>query len=84
MTESFMCRFGAISSLLCPNVDVLKLIYVMFTISMEERDRCYSLILSRTSREAAKGLIAFTSEIDCDQTAMGLLPLTSAVLLIAK
>jgi hypothetical protein len=29
-------------------------------------------------------LIAFTPEIDCDQTAMGLPPVTSAVLLIGK
>jgi hypothetical protein len=30
-----------------------------------------------------KGLIVFTPEIDCDQMAMGLRPVTSAVLLIA-
>jgi hypothetical protein len=34
--------------------------------------------------EATKGLIALALEIDCDQTAMGLLHVTSAVLLIAK
>jgi hypothetical protein len=34
--------------------------------------------------KATKGLIAFTLEIDCNQTAMGLPPITSAVLLIAK
>jgi hypothetical protein len=33
---------------------------------------------------ANKGLIALTPEIDCDQTAMGLPPFTSAVFLIAK
>jgi hypothetical protein len=31
-----------------------------------------------------KGLIALTPEVDCDQTAMGLPPVTSAVCLIAK
>jgi hypothetical protein len=31
-----------------------------------------------------KGLIAFTPEIDCDQTAMGLPPVTAGVFLIAK
>jgi hypothetical protein len=30
-----------------------------------------------------KGLIASTPEVDCDQTAMGSPPVTSAVLLIA-
>jgi hypothetical protein len=34
--------------------------------------------------KVTKGLIAFTPEIDCDQTAMGLPPITSAVLLMAK
>jgi hypothetical protein len=34
--------------------------------------------------KATKGLIAFKPEIDCDQTAMGLPHITSAVLLIAK
>jgi hypothetical protein len=34
--------------------------------------------------KATKGLIAFAPEIDFDQTAMGLPPVTSAVLLIAK
>jgi hypothetical protein len=32
---------------------------------------------------ATKVLIALTPEMDCDQTAMGLLPVTSAVFLIA-
>jgi hypothetical protein len=30
-----------------------------------------------------KGLIALTAEIDCDQTAIGLPPVTAAVFLIA-
>jgi hypothetical protein len=34
--------------------------------------------------KATKGLIAFVPEIDCDQTAMGLPPVTSAIFLIAK
>jgi hypothetical protein len=34
--------------------------------------------------KATKGLIVFTPEIDCVQTAMGLPPVMSAVLLIAK
>jgi hypothetical protein len=36
------------------------------------------------SYKATIGLIAFTPEIDCDQTAMGLPPVTSAVFLTAK
>jgi hypothetical protein len=36
------------------------------------------------SYKATIELIAFTPEIDCDQTAIGLPPVTSAVLLIAK
>jgi hypothetical protein len=39
----------------------------------------HTYITSRT-----KGLIAFTPEKDCDQAAMGLPPITSGVLLIAK
>jgi hypothetical protein len=34
--------------------------------------------------QATKGVTAFTPEIDCDQAAMGLPPVTSAVFLIAK
>jgi hypothetical protein len=34
--------------------------------------------------KASKGLIAPIPEIDCNQMAMGLPPVTSAVLLIAK
>jgi hypothetical protein len=33
---------------------------------------------------ATKGFIAFTPEIDSDQTVMGLSPVTSAVFLIVK
>jgi hypothetical protein len=36
------------------------------------------------SSKATKGLTALTSEMDCDQTAMNLPPVTSAVCLIAK
>jgi hypothetical protein len=36
------------------------------------------------SEKATKGLIAFTPEIDCDQTSMGLPSVTSAVFLIAN
>jgi hypothetical protein len=32
----------------------------------------------------AKGLTAFTPDMDCDQTVMGLSPVTSAVFLIAN
>jgi hypothetical protein len=39
---------------------------------------------SRQSKKATKGIIALTPEIDYDQTAMGLPPATSVVLLIAK
>jgi hypothetical protein len=34
--------------------------------------------------KATKGLIALTHEIGCDETAMGLPPVTSAMFLIAK
>jgi hypothetical protein len=34
--------------------------------------------------KATKGLIALTSEIDCNQTAIGLPPVMSAVFLIPK
>jgi hypothetical protein len=34
-------------------------------------------------RKMTKGLTAFTTKMDCDQTGMGLLPVTSAVFLIA-
>jgi hypothetical protein len=45
----------------------------------------YHLSLSSMDVEkATKVLIAFAPEIDCDQITMGLLPVTSAVLLIAK
>jgi hypothetical protein len=36
------------------------------------------------SYKATTGLIAFTPEIDCDKTAMGLPSVTSAVFLTAK
>jgi hypothetical protein len=36
------------------------------------------------SLKATKGILALTPEIDCDQTAMGLPPVTTAVFLIAK
>jgi hypothetical protein len=36
------------------------------------------------SWKTTTGLIAITSEIDYDQTAMGLIPVTSAVFLIAE
>jgi hypothetical protein len=36
------------------------------------------------SYKATKGFIALTPEIDCDQTAMGLTLVTSAVFLIDK
>jgi hypothetical protein len=36
------------------------------------------------SYKATKGLIAPIPEIDCDQTVMGLTPVTSAVFLIAQ
>jgi hypothetical protein len=36
------------------------------------------------SYKATKGLIALITEIDCNKTAMGLPPVTSAVFLIAN
>jgi hypothetical protein len=36
------------------------------------------------SKKATKVLIALTPDVDCDQTAMGLPPVTSAVFLMAK
>jgi hypothetical protein len=50
----------------------------------EQNKRIAPLFLYMDVEKATKGLIAFTPEIDCDQTAMGLSPVTSAVLLIAK
>jgi hypothetical protein len=46
-----------------------------------DRDKIKEKHLSLSSTEES---IALTPEIDCDQMAMGLPPLTSAVLLIAK
>jgi hypothetical protein len=43
-----------------------------------------SLFLPWMSQKTNKGLIAHTPEIDCDQMAMGLPPVTSAVFLIAE
>jgi hypothetical protein len=43
-----------------------------------------SLFLPWMSSLATKGLTAVTPEIDCDQTAMGLPPVTSAVFIIGK
>jgi hypothetical protein len=43
-----------------------------------------SFFLTWMSQKATKGLIALTPEIDCDQTASGLPPATSAVFLLAK
>jgi hypothetical protein len=39
---------------------------------------------SLSSMDVVKGVIAFTPEIECDQTAIGLPTVTSAVLLIVK
>jgi hypothetical protein len=48
------------------------------------RDKTKEYHLSLSSMDVVKGLIAFTPEIEYDQTAMGLPPVTSAVLLIAN
>jgi hypothetical protein len=40
--------------------------------------------LPRKSKKATKGYTGFTPAMYCDQTAMGLPPVTSAVVLIAK
>jgi hypothetical protein len=50
----------------------------------DKRKESTSLFLSWMPKKASKGLIAFTSEIDCDQTTTGLPSVLSAVLLIAK
>jgi hypothetical protein len=47
------------------------------------RDRTKEKYLSLSSMDVVKGLIALLAEIDCNRTAMGLLPVTSATL-IAK
>jgi hypothetical protein len=41
---------------------------------------CTSLFLPWKAYRATKGLIPFTLEIDCDRMAMGLPPVTSAVI----
>jgi hypothetical protein len=41
-------------------------------------------VINGTIDYATKGLIALTPEIDCDQTAIGLPPVTSSVFLLAK
>jgi hypothetical protein len=41
-------------------------------------------VVSKGLIKVTKGLITLTPEIDCDQTAMNLPPITSAVFLIAK
>jgi hypothetical protein len=45
---------------------------------------CTSLFLPWMSKKSTKGLIAFTLEIECNQTAKDLPPVKYAVLLIAK
>jgi hypothetical protein len=48
-----------------------------------EQKNSTSLFLPRMSYKATKGLTASSPEIDCNQTAMDLPPVTSAVFLIA-
>jgi hypothetical protein len=58
---------------------------------MEERERCYSFILSLSLSFGLvwcpgqnKRIAPLTPEIDCNKTVMGLPPVTSAVFLIAN
>jgi hypothetical protein len=54
-------------------------------VSCGVRDKIKEEHLSLSSMDVVKGDLRFnTTEIDCGQTAMGLPPVTSAVLLIAK
>jgi hypothetical protein len=61
-------------------------VYVIVCVSCGIRDKIkeYLSYLPWMSYKATKELITFASEIDCDQTAMGLPPVTTAVLLTAK
>jgi hypothetical protein len=49
-----------------------------------QNKRVTSLFLPWMSYKTTKGLTALTPEVDCDQTAIGLPPVTSAVFLIAS
>jgi hypothetical protein len=49
-----------------------------------EHKNSNSLFRPWTLLKATKGLTALASQMDCDQTAMALLSVTSAVFLIAK
>jgi hypothetical protein len=53
-------------------------------LSYTKSNAYFSNITYSMSYKATIGLIAFTPEINCDQTAMGLPPVTSAVFLTAK
>jgi hypothetical protein len=48
------------------------------------KEKHLSLFPWMVKGKATKGLIALTPEIDCDQTAMGLPPVTPAIFLNAK
>jgi hypothetical protein len=64
----------------CHNLEISKF-FICLVWCPEQNKRIAPLSLFRGCR---KRVIAFTPQIDCDQTAMGLPPITSAVLLIAK
>jgi hypothetical protein len=53
-------------------------------VSGTEQNNRNSPFLTWISQKSTKGLTALTSVMDCDRTAMGLPPATSAVFLIAK
>jgi hypothetical protein len=61
-------------------------IYLEISISCGVRDKIKEAPFSflHGCRKRTKGLIALTPEIDCNKTAMGLTPVTSAVFLIAN
>jgi hypothetical protein len=67
--------------------NALGLVFVFFAIKMPiscgVRVKIKKLHLSLSFMEVVE-VVAFTPEIDCDQMAMDLPPVTSAVLLIAK
>jgi hypothetical protein len=52
---------------------------------MEEKEKCYPLVLShKTFKKNLEHQISSALQIDCDQTVMGLPPVTFAVFLIAN
>jgi hypothetical protein len=66
------------------NLILFHAITIKRLVSGTEQKNSTSLFLPWMSQKATKGLTGSPPEIDCNQTAMGLPPVTSAVFLIAK